>query len=569
MTLHSEEQCKRNLGHFTDVISACEDRLKSLLHTDVKSIQLREESHREMLSTFQSHVETESGPTQAHIVQCLQYWQQLQKELTACNNSQIGLRLKSRQLKEREQVQEQRTILTREQLKQCRLEQEYSTSYSYSTLITVAFTITAIMYIIATVDRGREEQQLKNRNIQNTVPIMSKSETQILSERLAEEEKQRDMEQLKERLTESQAELAKASSDLGKIKADKEKLETHFIEREKQIKKLTDEREDIYEKYKAAIKYGQQIATDKKKLEQQQQDMTARLHTSKDEKSKLVNEITSSQERVTKTSEELMAQEQANETLKNHVKALDTKIDRQGKSIQKRELKIESLNKELKNQERRISEQNKKDLKREVDLKLKNEEIQQIKTELSKQKHRLQKTEQEMQDLQEKHLTMKEDCAELDAAVLQKDFELDKEVEKRQRVYEQLAHKENQIKRLERELQDHSTSSRKSKHTPSLKLKTDTEIRAELHEEFEVRYNRFETKTHDQITSLTETVGHLRIDLREQRIELQKAQSLNKRLQELLDHNHAQTRREKAKEAKDRTYRVKLDVSLSAPLSTQ
>ncbi len=588
-TLNSEEQCQRQIGHFTTLVSACEDQLNSLLRTNVKRIQMREESHREVLSIFQSRAETKNEGMNANIIHCIQYWQQLQKELRICNSSQNSLRMKYREFKEREKTREQHILLTQEQLTQCQLKD--STNYSYLIVLAILAILTTLTTFYAMAAMSRSKKSLET-TIQNPLPTSNsqadllserqaeveqqrevekeqlKSETKLLSERLAEVEKQREVEkeQLKE-LAQVKTDLAAAVSKPKVMLEDKEKLEKSLTESEKQIKRLTEEREN-------AIKFGKQLVMEKKKLNEQCQEILARFETQESDKSKLMNEIQklkieiqTCHEHVMKTDKKLAAQKQENEDLNKHIKVLETKINRQGKSIQKRDKQNETLRDEVTAQETRIAKLNEKNLEREKELMQKDEEITHIKSALTKAKQALEKTEQEMLELQEKHAMSKRDNAEYEAALLQKEFELKKEVEKRKRVHKIHSHKEDHIKRLERQLQEMShPTSKASKHKQLRPEINFEQIERKLQQEFEEHYNQLEIKTHNEIATLTETVGQLRIDLQEQTFELNKAKRVNKRLQELLDHSHARTRREKAFEANDRTYRLKVDFALTPPL---
>ncbi len=194
-------------------------------------------------------------------------------------------------------------------------------------------------------------------------------------------------------------------------------------------------------------------------------------------------------------------------------------------------------------------------------MKQKEEEITNLQVDLSKQLEVLEKMRKEMETSQEKHIAFTKDFAEFEAAVLQKDIELERETERRSRMLKEKSCLEDKIKRLERQLEEMSRqkSSKTSQKMPREEINIE-QIRLKLHQEFEVDYNRFETLTHGQLTSLAELVGQLKADKREQSIELTKLQNQIKTLQELLEQDHARVRRE---EANERTYRVKLDLSLS------
>ena len=577
-SLNSDEQCKRQFEYYTAFISACEDRLKSLLHTDVQSIQMREQSHREILHTFQTQADIKSEKMPNPTL-CLHYSQLLQNELNACNNSQVGLRLRSRQQKVRDKRLKHTILSTQEQFKQCESDKEQCASYSYTQwAIALLVTIVATVCTMATRSRGvlsnrqlvtsMQNQQTENNRVEE-LTVLSREKEQ-LSERLAGLQQTSEMEadQLKDELAAMKTELATACTDLQMEGEARTKLSESLSEREKQVTKLSDEKERLKKQNKNAQHFCSQLAMEKGQLEQQQQEMAAKILKLEETEFTLVNEIKKLEKELQDSHQcamnmdkEIRTQRQSKEALEKHVRVLNTKIDRQGEEIRQNKGKNESMRKTATTQDKRISKQNKQILRSQDEMKQKEEETTKLQLDLSKQLDNLEKMRKEMETSQEKYIAFTKDFAEFEAAVLQKDIELDRETERRCRMLKEKSCLEDKIKRLERQLEEMSQqkSSKASQKIPREEINIE-QIRLELHQEFEVDYNRFETRTHGQLTSLAELVGQLKADKREQSIELTKLQNQIKTLQELLEQDHARVRRE---EANERTYRVKLDLSLS------
>ncbi|XP_064395497.1 trichohyalin-like [Halichondria panicea] len=570
-SLNSAEQCKKQFEYCTAFITACEDQLKSLLNTDVQSVKMREKSHREILAIVQTQAEIKSQPNPSL---CLHYNQLLQNELSACNTSQVGLRLKTRQHKEREKKLKNLMYSTQEQFKQCESDKEQYVSYSYTHWATaLSVIIVATVCIVATKSRGvlsnqqlansMQNQQTENKKVEELTALSREKEK--LSESLADQQETSKMEadQLRDELAATKTELATACTDLQKEGEARMKLEESLSEKKKQITKLSDEKETLKKQHKNALKLDAELA---RQLEQQQQKMAAQISQLEEAKLRLVNEIKNLKKELQDShccavnkDKEIWDQKQSKEALEKHVKYLDTKIERQHKENRQNKEKNESMRTHVTTQDKRISKQNQQLLRSQDEIKQKDEQITKLQLELLKKLDALKKMEKEMETSQEKHIAFTKDFAEFEAAVLQKDIQLESEIDRRRRMLREKSCLEDKVKKLERKMGQ--KSSKTSHKMPREEIDIE-QIRLDLHHEFEVDYNRSETRTHGQLTLLTEQVGQLKADKREQSIELTKLQTQIKTLQELLNQGHAREKREKREETQERTYRVKLDLSL-------
>ncbi len=574
-SLNSAEQCKKQFEYCTAFITACEDQLKSLLNTDVQSVKMREKSHREILAIVQTQAEIKSQPNPSL---CLHYNQLLQNELSACNTSQVGLRLKTRQHKEREKKLKNLMYSTQEQFKQCESDKEQYVSYSYTHWATaLSVIIVATVCIVATKNRGvlsnqqlansMQNQQTENKRVEELTALSREKEK--LSESLADQQETSKMEadQLRDELTATKTELATACTDLQKEGEARMKLEENLSEKEKQITKLSDEKETLKKQHKNALKMDAELA---RQLKQQQQKMAAQISQLEETNFTLVNEIKNLEKELQDShccamnmDKEIRAQRQSKEALEKHVKVLDTKIERQHKENRQNKEKNESMRTHVTTQDKRISKQNQQLLRSQDKIKQKDEQITKLQLELLKKLDALEKMGKEMETSQDKHIAFTKDFAELEAAVLQKDIELESEIDRRRRTLREKSCLEDKVKKLERKLEEMGQKSSKTSHKMPREEIDIEQIQLDLHHKFEVLYNRSETRTHGQLTLLTEQVGQLKADKREQSIELTKLQTQIKTLQELLSQDHAREKREKREEAQERTYRVKLDLSLS------
>ena len=573
--LHCEDQCKRFIDssnhYYSTLIAAYDERLKSLLDTDVQSIQIREESHREVLNIIHNQAVLVNEQAQTPTAQCIHYCQALHSSLEACNISLASQTNANKQLVQRRSRQQHSIIYIHKLLMECESDKEQSSSYTLwlGGIIAVA-TVAAYrgMLTLTSNRRGTIESKKvqtvisKKESVEELTAASYEGIRQQLTEKLAEleeecrrkddmleesdrkskrlivqlEESQQDRQemvsQLEEKLARTETELCLLQGNFEKEQRDRSCLEECLSEKEQQ---LTDQTETLERKNKNTEKYyKQQLAREKKRLadlvqlkgeyeiRMAEQDK-ARVQLMK--RSKLIEkELATSTSYATAVESELKELKQTYKSLESHTKVLNNRIAGQNEKLLEYKNTIEQQTKEKK--------------------------LTQL--EVQKQKTILERTDGRVKELEENNCQLSERLTELEAAVILKDYELEQERECKIRALKQ-------IRKLEVERDQISKTSHK-KHKSQSSLE---EIRLEMYKEFEVEYKRFELETYGRITELAEEAGRLKAENTEQQIRIKILKSHSKALKQLAEKRHSQARREETSER----CRVTVDLPLVRHLS--
>ena len=580
--LHCEDQCKRLIDssnhYYSTLIAAYDERLKSLLDTDVQSIQIREESHREVLNIIHNQAVLVNEQAHTSTVQCKHYCQALHSSLEVCNNSLASQMNANIRLVQRRSRQQYSIIYMYKLLMECESDKEESSNSSFwlGGIITV-FIVTACSSMLilksnrpATIESKKVQMVTSNKkSVEELTATSYERMRQQLTKRLAEleedcrrkdneleesdskskrlidqlEESQQDRQkmvgELEEKLARTESELCILQSNLEKEQQNKFCLEEFLSEKEKQ---LDDQKESLERKNKNIEKYyEQQLAGEKKKLAdlvQLKREYEVRM-AEQDKASvqlmkqgkQIAKELATSTSYATAVESELKELKQAHKNLESHTKVLNNRITGQNEKILKCEDTIEQQTKEK----------------------------EQMQLELQKQKAILEGRNGIVKELVENNSQLSERLTELEATVIMKENELEQERKSKIRALKGYECQEERIRKLEVERDQISkTSHKKHKSQPSLE-----EIRLEMYKKFEVEYKRLELETYGRITDLAEEAGRLKAENTEQQIQIKKLKSNNKALKQLAEKRHTQARREEASER----CRVTVDLPMVRHLS--
>ena len=539
--LHCEDQCKRLIDssnhYYSTLIAAYDERLKSLLDTDVQSIQMREKSHREVLNIIHNQAVLVNQQTQTSSIECMNYCQALHSTLEACNNSLASLTKTNKHLMQRGSKQQLSIVYMHKLLMECESDKKLTSNYTFWFGGIIGVTVVAGCCCMLSLSSKRpvifasknELQATGNKeNVEELTAVSNEGTRPQVVERVADKDK---VSKRKDNLLE----------DSEKNEADKfEDSQHHMIDEPKMKLARTESKLSTMQSDYMKEQRKRSCLEDCFDEKEQCQEIKRKSRSTEKQKRQLVEEkqrvaikreLATMNSYATAKEHELKQLKQNQKRLENHIKVLNA----------------------------RITEQNEKLLECKELLEQKTREKKQIQLELVQHKASLEESSCRVKELEERDGQHRESLIELEEAAILKDYELDMERESKTRALRgHECHKEK-YRKSEVERNRFSTAYYK-KPRPQQSLE---EIRLEMYQEFEVQYKRFELDMYTRVAGVAEETGRLRVKNTEQQIQIKKLKSHNKALKQLAEERHTQARREEASER----CRVTVDLPMVRHLS--
>ena len=561
-----EDQCKRQLDSnekfYSALISAYKGNLKTLLDTDIESIQKREKSYRQVIGVFQSHAVLVSEYSQTSTSWCAHYCNKMEDQLNICNTTLDSLRAARGGLGYNLRRQRRSILVMHKIIDNNRLELESCNVHTRW----LSLSLTAILVLIATsvgiawklrragvggTDIPGESNETKMVGNEQTIELKAQAEI---------EDQKRDKEkcgQLTHKLSKAESEALELRVNCQDLEQTNTSLQKDLEDRNQRLKQLETLASTTNQKENTIKFFEKQLAENKERITSLEEANIANVSCFREREFKLLaketrlkTELTASHLRATKLADELNEARKLIKSLEGHVRVQTVDL-----------LKLQHHHRTTLNTH--VLERSKEVEEKETELKESKQETKQLKV--------LAETRDEkLKNLQTLNTHLKEVNADLEMAVMMKDNDLEMERESKSRALQGQSCQEGVVKSLRAQLksiQDNVQRSRWSSQRKSTPQSGSDEahVRLQLYEDFKLEYDRLRTQLYGKLSEVTEMAAKLKTENRLQQIELVELTKRNLALQELLDKDHARIR---AQELQERMCRVTFDVyhpSLTPP----
>lgn len=593
-----EDQCKRQMDsnerYYSTLLSAYEDSLKTLLDTDVESIQMREKSYRQVIGVFQNHAVLVSEHSQTSTTWCAHYCYKLEGQLKICNTSLVSLKAERGRVGAKLRRQRDSLLLmhelienNRSEMESCNLHTRWLSMSLVAILTLVATSITGvgILWTSRRVGlRGMDipKEMNKDKIEDSEIETLKKAVIELKSQIEVEDQK-RDgealaNEQLKHKLNQAESEALELRDNCKELEQMNTALQKHLDEKNQQLQeleRLAKTKETMAKRKEKTIKFlEKRLAEKQENIASLVEANVANVSTYREsvssfreselkllgEETKLKREVKASHQRAKKLADELNEAKKQIKTLGGHIRVQTVDISKLQHHDRKTAARIRNLNKKL--------------LERTTEVKEKETELSDSKRETSQLKLLVETRDENLKKLQRLNADLKDINVDLDIAVRMKDNELEFERQSKYRALEGRSCQEGIVKSLRAQLKSfhdkvqRSSQSTKQKTTPQPTI-DEAHVRLQLYEQFQLQYDQFETKFYGKLSDESEMAANLKTENRLLQMELEQMAKRNKALQELLDQDHARIRSQEQQE--ERMCRVTFDVyhpSLTPPHHT-